>query len=79
MTDGRGMGETVNDGTSVGDGRGTEMEGALDRECHWKGPESLGRDEVGKGEGGSRGNRVVGGRDDGLEPKGGRVGLGGEV
>ena len=26
MTDGRGTGETVNDGTSVGDGRGTEME-----------------------------------------------------
>ena len=71
MTDGRGMGETVNDGTSVGVGRGTEMEGVGDRECHWKGPEGPGRDE-----GGRRGHRVVGGRDDGLEPKGG-VGPGG--
>ena len=26
MTDGRGTGETVNDGTRVGGGRGTEME-----------------------------------------------------
>ena len=43
-------GETVNDGISVGGGRGTEMEGVVDRECHWKGPEGLGRDEGG-GEG----------------------------
>ena len=42
-------GETVNDGTSVGGGRGTEMEGVVDRECHWKGPESPGRDEGGWG------------------------------
>ena len=45
MTDGRGMGETVNDGTSVGGGQGTEMEGVGDRECHWKGPEGPGWDE----------------------------------
>ena len=42
----------------------------VDRECHWKGSEGLGRDEGGRG-GGSQGHRVVGGRDDGLEPKGG--------
>ena len=48
-------GETVNDGTSVGGGRGNEMEGVVDRECHWKGPEGPGRDEVGKGGGGSWG------------------------
>ena len=30
-------------------GRGTEMEGVGDRDCHWKGPESPGRDEGGKG------------------------------
>ena len=36
----------------------------------WKGPEGPGRDEGGKGGGGSRGHWVVGGRDDGLEPKG---------
>ena len=72
MTDGRGTGgETVNDGTSVGGGQGTKMEGVGDKECHWKGPEGLGRDEGGKGGGGRRGHRVVGGRDDGLEPKGG--------
>ena len=41
---------TVNDGTSVGGGRGTEMEGAVDMECHWKGPEGPGRDEGGEGE-----------------------------
>ena len=76
MTDGRGTGETVYDGTSVGGGRGTAMEGVVDRECHWKGPESPGRDEGGKGGGASRGHRVVGGRDDGLELKGG-VGPGG--
>ena len=72
MADGRDTGETENDGTSAGGGRGTEMEGVVDRECHWKGPEGPGRDEGG---GGSRGHRVVGGRDDGLEPKG--VGPGG--
>ena len=66
MTDGRGTGETVIDGTSVGGGRGTEMEGVVDRKCKWKGLESPARDG-----GGSRGHRVVGGRDDGLEPKGG--------
>ena len=71
MEDGRGTGETVNDGTSVGGGWGTEMERVVDRECHWKGPEGPGPDEVGEGGGGSRGHRVVGGRDDGLEPKGG--------
>ena len=48
-------GETVHDGTSVGGGRGTEMEGVIDRECHWKGQEGLGRDERGKGGRGSRG------------------------
>ena len=71
MTDGRGTGETVNDGTSVGGGRGTEMESVVDRVCHWKGPEGPGRYEKGQGVGGSRGHREVGGRDDGLEPKGG--------
>ena len=50
MMDRRGMGETVNDGTSVGGGRGTEMEGVVNRECHWKGPEGLDRDEGGRGE-----------------------------
>ena len=64
------MGETVNDGTWVGGARGTETEGVVDRECHWKGPEGSGRDEEGEGGGGSRAHRVVGGRDDGLEPKG---------
>ena len=43
----------------------------VDRECHWKGPEDPGWDEGRKEGGGSRGHRVVGGRDDGLEPKGG--------
>ena len=33
----------MNDGTSVGGGQGTEMEGVVDRECHWKGPEGQGR------------------------------------
>ena len=72
MNDGRkGQGgeETVNDVTSVGGGRENEMEGVVDRECHWKGPEGPGRDERGKGGGGSRGHRVVGRKDDGLEPK----------
>ena len=55
MTDGRALGETVNDGTSVGGGRGTEMEGVGDRECHWKGPEGPGRDE-----GGEEGVRGIG-------------------
>ena len=47
----------MNDGTSSG----TEMEGVVDRECHWKGPEGPGRDEGRKGRGGSRGHRVTGG------------------
>ena len=54
-------GETVNDGTSVGGGRGTEMESVGDRECHWKGPEGPGRDEWGKGGGGGGGEEGVGG------------------
>ena len=55
MTDGRGTGgETVNDGTSVGGGQGTEMEGVVDRECHWKGPEGPGPDEGGVRAKGSR-------------------------
>ena len=49
MEDGRGTGETVNDGTSVGGGWGTEMERVVDRECHWKGPEGPGPDEGGGG------------------------------
>ena len=48
MTDRRGTRETMNDATSVGGGRGTEMEGVVDRECHWKGPEGLGRNEWGE-------------------------------
>ena len=40
---------------------GTEMEGLINRECHWKGPEGPSREEGGKGGGGSRGHRVVGG------------------
>ena len=74
----------MNDGTGVGGGRGTGMKGVGDRVCHWKGPEGLGRDKGGKGGGHSRGHRVVGGRDDGLEPKcvcvcgGGGGGLGEE-
>ena len=43
-------GETVNDGTSVGGGPGTETEGVVHQDCHWKGPEGPGRDEGGKGE-----------------------------
>ena len=31
-----------------GGGWGTEMEGVVDRECHWKGPEGPGRDEGGE-------------------------------
>ena len=38
-------GETVNDKTNVGRGRGTEMEGVVYRECHWNGPEGPGQDE----------------------------------
>ena len=34
----------------IGGGRGTEMEGVVDRECHWKGPEGPGSDEGGRGE-----------------------------
>ena len=65
-------GETVNDGTSVGGGRGTEMEGVVDRECHWNSGwvQKARAGMEGEGGGGSRGHRVVGGRDDGLEPKG---------
>ena len=66
----------MNDGTSVGVGRETEMEGVGVRECHWKGPEGPGLDEGGVG---SRGHRVVGGRGDGLEPKGGGGGGGGRL
>ena len=69
LEDGRGTGETVNDGTSIGGGRGTEVEGVVDRECHWKRREGPGQDEGGGG--GSGGHMVVGVRDDGLEPKGG--------
>ena len=43
--------------------------------CCWQGPEGPGRDEGGKGGGGSRGHRVVGGRGTGLVPEGGRVGV----
>ena len=43
---------------------GTEMEGLVNRGCHWKGPEGPGWDEWRKGGGGSQGHRVVGGRDD---------------
>ena len=75
MTDGRGTGETVNDGTSVGGGRGTEME-------VWLTDSVTGRVQKAqagmKGGGGRTGNRVVGWRDDGLEPNGGRKGLGEE-
>ena len=46
-------GETVNDRTSGGGGRGTKMEGVVYRECHWKGPEGPCQDEGGKGGGGS--------------------------
>ena len=49
------MGETMKDGTSVGGGRETEMGGVVDRECHWKGPEGLGRDERGEWEEGGGG------------------------
>ena len=45
----------MNDGTSVGGGRGIETEGVVDRECHLKGPEGPGRDEGGKGGGGGIG------------------------
>ena len=58
----------MNDGTSVGSGRGTEME-------VWLTGSVTGRVQKAwagmKGGGGSLGHRVVGGRDDGLEPKGG--------
>ena len=58
-------GETVNDRASVGGGRGTEMEGVVYRECHWKGPYGPGQDEWGKGGGGSiaicLGRKSVGG------------------
>ena len=53
-------GETVNDGTSVGGGRGTDMEGVCDRECHWKGPEGPGWDDTGKGGRGEGGRREEG-------------------
>ena len=68
MTDGRGMGETVNDRTSVGGGRGTKMEVWLTKSVAGR----VQKAHAGmKGGGGIRGHRVVGGRDDGLEPKGG--------
>ena len=38
------------------------------KECHQRGLKGSGRDKAGKGEEGVRG---IGGRDDGLEPKGG--------
>ena len=67
---------TVNDGTSVGGGYEARTEVVVDGRDHGKGPEGLGLTEGGKGGGGSRGHRVVGGKDDGLELKGG-VGPGG--
>ena len=69
---------TVNDGTSVGGGYEAGTEVVVNRRDHGKGLEGLGLTEGGKGGGGSRGHRVVGGRDDGLELKGG-VGRGWEV
>ena len=73
MTDGRGTGETVNEGTSVGGGRGTEMEVWLTGSVTGR----VQKAQAGmKRGGGTRGNRVVGGRDDGLEPKGGGGGGG---
>ena len=68
MTSGSGTGETVNDGTSVGGGRETEMEVWLTGSV--TGRVQKARAEMkGEGRGGSRGHMVVGGRDDGLEPK----------
>ena len=40
---------------------GNRKGNVVDRECHWKGPKGPGRDEGGKGGGGSRGHRVDGG------------------
>ena len=40
MTDGGARWETVNDGTIIGGGRGTETEGVV--ECHLNGPEGPG-------------------------------------
>ena len=58
----------MNDRTSVGGGRGNEME-------VWLTGSVTGRVQKAragmKGGGGRRGHRVVGGRDDGLEPRGG--------
>ena len=62
---------TVKDGTSVGEGYEAGTKVVVDGGDHGKGPEGLGLNEGGKGGGGSRGHRVVGGRDDRLEPKGG--------
>ena len=45
----------MNDGTNVGAGKGTEMKGVVDQECHWKGPEGPGQDEGGSGEEGGGG------------------------
>ena len=78
MTDGRGTGETVNDGTSVGGGRGTEMDVWLTGSVTGRVQKARAEMKGGKGGGGNQGHRVVGVRDDGLEPKGG-VGPGGGV
>ena len=70
MDDGqKGTGETVNDGTSVGGGRGTEMEVWLTGSV--TGRSQKARDEMKgeRGEEGGGGDRVVGGGGDGLEPK----------
>ena len=69
MTDGRGTGETVNDGTSVGGGRVTEMEVWLTKSVTGKVQKARAGMKGGEGGGGSQGHRVVGGRDDGLELK----------
>ena len=58
MTDGRGTGETVNDGTSVGGGWVTEMEVWLTGSV--TGRVQKARAEM-KGGGGSQGHKVVGG------------------
>ena len=80
MTDGGARWETVNDGTIIGGGRGTETEGVVDRECHLNGPEGPGWKNEGERGGGDSGHRLLmggtgGTGDDGLKPKGG-VGLG---
>ena len=57
MTYGRGTMGTVNDRTSVGGGKGTEMEGVVDRVL-----KALAGMKGGRGGGGGGGHRVVGGR-----------------